>query len=218
MNTRLKMFLILLSISLSAVGQNSMTFRIIDQETKKPVKDASVHILDKNLETTSNYLGYFQITADTSDYLIIEKKFYETGVIKTSFDKGVQIQITKRKHSDYEGGLEKLTEYLLKNIRYPQKARINGTQGRFYVSFTIDSLGQISNINAIKDIGNDCGLAVTELLEKVPNRWIPAETMSTFILPLTFRLADSKIKIKEIQLPEGLTLAELVITAYGIDR
>jgi uncharacterized membrane protein len=82
------LFVILLSISISAIGQNQITCRIIDQETKQPVKEASVLVMDKNLETTSNFLGYFQITADTADYLIIKKTFYETGVVKVP-SKGV---------------------------------------------------------------------------------------------------------------------------------
>jgi hypothetical protein len=76
----------------------------------------------------------------------------------------------------------------------------------------------MNNIKTIKDIGNGCGLEVTELLKRVPNQWIPAETITTFILPVTFRLGDSKIKLKEIELPQGILLTELVITAYGIER
>lgn len=216
MTNGIKIFVILFSVSVSAIGQ--ITCRIIDQDTKKPVKDASVSVLDKNIETTSNILGYFQITADTADHLIIKKPFYETGVVKVPSFKGVQIQITKRKHSDYEGGLEQFAQFLVRNLMYPQKARRNGTQGRFYVSFTIDSLGQMSNIKTIMDIGNDCGSEVTELLKKVPNEWIPAETITTFILPLTFRLGESKIEPKEIELPQGVLLNELIVTSIGIER
>lgn len=216
MTKRIKMLGILFSLTISVIGQNQVTCRIVDQETKKPVTEASVSILDRNVETTSNALGYFQVIVDTADYLIIKKQFYEAGVVKVPSTTGFQIQINKMKHADYEGGLEEFNEFFLKNVRYPLLAREKGTQGRLYVSFTIDSLGQMSNINTIKDIGNDCGLEVTELLKKVPSQWIPAEAETTFILPVIFRLGDSKLKLKEIKLPPGVLLTELVITAKGL--
>jgi hypothetical protein len=209
------MTLLSISVSISTIGQNLITGRIIDQETKKPIKEATVLVPNKSIETTSNFLGYFQIMADTTDSLLIKKSFYETGIVKVPSHKGIQIQIAKRKHSDFQEGLEKFSEFFLRNIRYPEIARRNRTQGTCYVSFTIDSLGQMSNFKTIMDIGNDCGLEVTESLKKVPNQWIPAETTTTFILPVTFRLGHSQIKPKEIELPQGILLTELVVTAIG---
>ncbi len=217
MTKRIALVAIVIAISIPAIGQNQIICRVIDQETKKPVKEATVLIQNKNIETTTNFLGYFQIVADSSDYLVIEKSFYEPGVVKAP-SQGVQIQITKRKHSDYEGGLEEFVGFMQRNIRYPKPARMMGTEGTFYVSFTIDSLGQLANINTIMDIGSDCGLEVVELLKRVPHQWIPAETTTTFILPVTFKLSDPRIKPKEIELPEGVLLKELVVTAIPVER
>lgn len=198
--------------------QNQIVCRIIDQETKKPVSNASVFVRDGSIKTTSNSLGYFQITADTTEYLIIEKQFYESAALKVPFGKGVHIQIAKRTHSGYEGGLEHFVSSLKRNVRYPQIARRNATQGRFYISFTIDSLGQMKNIEAISDIGDGCASEVSECLKKSAAQWLPAENTTIFILPVVFQLGDSKIKDDKIELPEGVMLPELSIRAYGIGR
>jgi len=48
------------------------------------VKDVSIGVLRKEINTVSNHLGYFQVTVDTSDYLILEKTFYVSGLVKIS--------------------------------------------------------------------------------------------------------------------------------------
>jgi hypothetical protein len=208
-----KAILVLLFASIEVHSQQQITGKVIDFDTKKPVKDVSITVHGTDITTTSNILGYFQVMADTSDYMILEKPFYKTGEVKVSTNTGIKILFEKRKEAEYEGGNEELYHILEQSIQYPSKARIDAIQGSIYVSFAIDSLGHMNNIKLLKDIGDNCGTEVVKVLEALPKRWIPAETETTFILPVTFRIGDSKIKIKDSHMPTGILLDEIVITA-----
>ena len=208
-----KAILVLLFASTEVFSQQQITGKVIDFDANKPVKDVNISVHGKDIKTVSNVLGYFQIMVDTSDYLILEKPFYETGEVKVSTNTGMKILFKKRKQAEYEGGFEEFYHFLGQSIHYPSKARIDGIQGRIYTSFVIDSLGHMNNIKLLKDIGDDCGNEVIRLLIALPNRWLPAETESTFILPVTFRMGESKIKVKDFQMPPGILLDEIVITA-----
>jgi hypothetical protein len=208
-----KAILILLFGSLVVQGQQLITGKVIDFDTNKPVQDVSISVHGKDTKTISNILGYFQLMVDTSDYLILEKTFYESGEVKVSTNTGMKILFKKRKQAGYEGGFEEFYHFLGQSIHYPSKAKIDGIQGRIYTSFVIDSLGQLINIKLLKDIGDDCGNEVIRLLKALPNTWLPAETETTYILPVTFKIGESKIKIKEIRMPQGILLDEIVITA-----
>jgi len=181
------------------------------------VKDVSISVLGKEINTASNYLGYFQVTVDTSDYLILEKTFYVSGLVKISNNQGMTILVNKRGKAEYEGGFEEFNIFFMENITYPYQARINNTQGGVFVSFDVDSLGQVNNISIIKDIGNGCGDEVVKVLGNLPNMWFPSESETVFILPVTFQLGNSKIKKIDIELPTGILLEELFVTAVGIN-
>lgn len=209
----IKAILILLFASTEVFGQQQITGKVIDFDTDRPVKDVIISVHGTDAKTMSNFLGYFQIMVDTSDYLILEKPFYETGEVKVSTNTGMKILFKKRKQAEYEGGMEEFYHILEQSIQYPSKARIDGIQGRIYTSFVIDSLGQLGNIRLLKDIGDDCGNEVERILKALPNRWLPAETETTYILPVTFKIGESKIKTKDFQMPPGILLDEIVITA-----
>jgi hypothetical protein len=75
--------------------RRQITAKVIDSETKKPVKGAKVTILGSNIEATTNFLGFIQITIDTVDILIIEHPEYEIGRIKIPEMNGFQISLTR---------------------------------------------------------------------------------------------------------------------------
>jgi len=75
--------------------RRQITAKVVDSETKKPVKDARVIIQGTNIETVTNFLGFIQITIDTVDTLIIEHPEYEFGIIKVPELNSFQISLTR---------------------------------------------------------------------------------------------------------------------------
>jgi hypothetical protein len=198
------------------ISQNPLTGRIIDFETNKPVKDVRISVEGKDIESVSNNYGYFQVKVDTTDFLVIEKPFYESGQVRAPFINGMRILIKKRTEPDYQGGFEEFYKFFYFNTIYPEKATSKRTHGKVYISFELDSLGHVDNIKMIKDIGNGCGEEIVRVLKSVPNQWIPTENSTTFILPVSFRIGNTVEKSIDGILPPGIILQEIVFTAIGI--
>lgn len=215
--------IILILIPVSNCAQTLITGRVVDSNTKEPVKGAIVTVSATNVQVKANYLGYFQVAADSGDVLTIEHAGYEPGQIKVPGVQGFQIAIKKELTPDYLGGMDRFYEALLKNLKYPSKARSRGTQGRIYISFDVDTLLGIQNINIISDIGDGCGQTIASLLAKTPNRWIPKSKVWTFIIPVTFQLGVpgavnmSSLNLApvgtDVLLPKGKLLEEIIVMA-----
>jgi hypothetical protein len=211
-------FLILLLSLLNSItfAQKKLIGRVVDSESKKAIEEVSITVHGKDVKTASNSRGYFEINADTSDYLILEKKFYTMAKARPSHKGTMQISLKKRTDAEYTDGMDNFYKQVLQKVRYPKSARLTGTQGLVYLSFDIDTLGAMQNINIIYDIGQGCGEEMKRVLESVPANWYPAENVTTFILPVTFRLGDTKKPAKEQQLPSGKVLEELVVSAIVV--
>ena len=62
--------------------RRQITAKVVDSETKKSIKDAKVTVQGTDIVTTTNILGFMQVTIDTIDTLLIEHPEYELGLIK----------------------------------------------------------------------------------------------------------------------------------------
>lgn len=90
----------------------------------------------------------------------------------------------------------KLLEFIYKNIKYPAIARENGIEGTCVIRFVVDKTGQIKDIEAVKDIGGQCGqeaLRVVNLMNDKGITWTPGKQRGRpvnvqFNLPIKFRL------------------------------
>ena len=216
---KLILFCLLIVLHVKAIGQKQLVGQLVDFDTKKPLRDVRITVLGKNVKTASNFKGYFQIEVDTSDYLILKKPFYNVGQVKVPEATPVQFLLAKRKEPEYSTGINSFYRFLGENVRYPLVARRNGIEGRFFVSFVIDSAGLINEVRAIRDIQNDCGKEIIMWLKRLPNKWLATEQSTTFILPVTFRLSgpsgDSKFIPKKMDVPPGKLMDEIIITAYS---
>ena len=92
-----------------------------------------------------------------------------------------------------------LLTILSHNIRYPEEARKNNTEGTVVVTFVVEPDGKMSNYKILKDIGQGCGdesLRVLQALEEVGLRWQPAKRGGQTVrmrhsLPLRFKLQEA---------------------------
>ncbi len=88
---------------------------------------------------------------------------------------------------------------LSQNIRYPEAARENNTEGTVVISFVVEPDGTMSNYKIAKDIGDGCGpeaLRVLQALEGVGLRWQPGMRDGKPVrmrqsLPLRFKLQEA---------------------------
>lgn len=92
-----------------------------------------------------------------------------------------------------------MLKFIYSNIKYPKKAREEGTEGKVIVQFIVDHTGTVRNIKILKDIGNGCGEEVKRvilLMNNMGQKWIPGRSRGPivkayFTIPITFKLQSS---------------------------
>jgi len=88
-------FLLTVLTSLPVNGQKTVPGRLVDQETGKPVKDGLINLLEKNVKSISNSLGYFQLQADSSAIIEVASDGYTTIKVKLPVGDHFRIELKK---------------------------------------------------------------------------------------------------------------------------
>lgn len=102
----------------------------------------------------------------------------------------------------FPGGEVALANYLNENIIYPQEAIEKRIEGRVYVSFVVDSLGNLNDILILKGVNSLLDEEAVRVIKAMP-LWTPAthkgkNVNCNYNLPINFILTNSKEKrIKE---------------------
>ena len=69
---------------------------------------------------------------------------------------------------EFPGGVEKMMEFIQKNLVYPPLAKENGIEGRVVLSFVVNSDGSIVDIKPLKKIGWGCEEAAIDVVKRMP--------------------------------------------------
>jgi len=197
-----------------AFSQRTITARVLDSNDKTGLSGVSIQVKGKETKALTNHKGYFQIAIDSLDVLNLTHEAYDPIEISPPNAKNFQVELRKKQIAVYEQGNEAFYQFLTQNIKYPSKARSSKKTGYVYVSFQIDSVGQLQGVNITRDIGGGCGEEVVGLLTNMPGRFIPHADPTTYILPVLFKSSKDD---KEFQKPKGVTgtlLTELVVVGY----
>ena len=93
---------------------------------------------------------------------------------------------------EFPGGMNALQEFLAKNTRYPEDAKVTGIQGTVYLYFVVEKDGSISNIKTLRGIGGGCAEEAERVLKSMP-KWKPGNQFGkpvrvSFNVPVIFRL------------------------------
>ncbi|MCU0436818.1 MAG: TonB family protein [Raineya sp.] len=97
-------------------------------------------------------------------------------------------------HAEYEGGINAFRKAVQDNLVYPEKAKVNKTEGNVVLQFTVNKKGNIEDIKILKDIGDECGEAAVEAIKKTNKPWSPAKNRERIpikvrkTLPIKFKL------------------------------
>ncbi len=94
------------------------------------------------------------------------------------------------KMPEYQG---KLTDFFIKNVKYPQEAMEQNVEGKVVVKFIIDEMGQATNMEVITENANPLlAQAALDAMDKMPS-WTPGEidgepVKVQMYLPFSFKL------------------------------
>lgn len=196
-------------------GQNVIIGRVVDFETKSPIKEVTVRIVGTNIETTTNSSGYFQLNADTSNVLLIRCDNYQALQFQVPNVSRFKVELISDLMLEFDNRINEINDFLIRNLKYPTAAIKGKTHGRVYVSFDLDSLNGVQNIKILHDIGNNCGEEVVKVLKTVPNKWMPKSKSEVLILPVVFKMEAGNYKRvgTDIELPNGKLLNEIIVGA-----
>ena len=93
---------------------------------------------------------------------------------------------------EFPGGMNKMMEYVARNVKYPQMARESGIQGRVFVTFIVEKDGSITNVALLRGIGGGCDEEAMRVVRSMP-KWSPGlqcgrAVRVSYNLPVNFKL------------------------------
>ena len=93
---------------------------------------------------------------------------------------------------EFPGGMEALIKYLSENIKYPEQAKKDKTQGKVYISFVVEKDGSVADAKVLRGIGGGCDEEALRVVNAMP-KWTPGKQRNTpvrvqFNLPVVFKL------------------------------
>lgn len=105
--------------------------------------------------------------------------------------------------AEFPGGTEEMRKFIASNLVYPQKAIDSKIEGKIYMRFSIDTLGNVIDIKEMKGIENchECTQECIRVIQLMP-QWKPAlinekPVNSFYSIPFNFKIAvESETKDK----------------------
>ena len=142
-------------------------------------------------------------TADSAAAVKAKKK--KKGQMSVAMPRGDSAKMVKDAHGIYNraekapefpGGESALSNYINKNLNYPQEAVDNGTSGTVHVSFVVDEHGKVVDPQALdgQNLGNDLVNQTLKVFSNMPT-WTPGmvhgkKVKTRLEVPVTFQLAE----------------------------
>jgi protein TonB len=93
---------------------------------------------------------------------------------------------------EFPGGVKALRDFFAKNVVYPERSKIMGSQGTVYVTFVVSKDGKVTNWKVLKGVDDDCNEEAMRVVSKMPV-WKPGKNGDKavpviFNLPIRFSL------------------------------
>ncbi|MDB5285563.1 MAG: hypothetical protein JWR05_512 [Mucilaginibacter sp.] len=106
-----------------------------------------------------------------------------------------QIFTAVEQSPSFLGGDVEFQNYVVKNVRYPAKARENKTQGRVIVTFVVEPDGSLTNARVVRGIGDGADEEALRVIKASP-KWLPGiqngrKVRVQYTVPIQFSLAKA---------------------------
>ena len=154
----------------------------------KEIVDIIELVDEKDMEEVEeSVLISTDVMSDLADFTETETVVVDEEVVEEQVFQVVEEQ------PEFVGGMEKLMEYLQDNINYPRISQENGSQGRSFIRFVVNSDGSIQDVEVVKSSGDIyLDKEAVRVVEAMP-KWKPGRQSGKpvrvyFTLPVNFRL------------------------------
>ncbi len=155
------------------------------QPVEVPKQTTQIQVVDDNVEVDD-----VEINAEVDQNEQIEE--YVPVEVEEEEIQEAEIFTIVEEMPEFPGGMNKLAEYLGKNIKYPQMARESGIQGRVFVQFVVEPDGSVSNVAVMRSLGGGCDEEAIRVVKSMP-KWKAGKQRGkpvrvSYILPVNFKL------------------------------
>lgn len=126
-----------------------------------------------------------------------EKVVLENGEVTSKNIETNEIFDVVEDSPEFPGGMEAWNEFLMNNLKYPEKAREMGIEGTVYVVFEVRKDGSVKNVELLKGIGAGCDEEAKRVIMQSPN-WTPGKQKGHTVnvrmrVPIKFKLGDKEV-------------------------
>ena len=155
------------------------------QPVEVPKQTTQIQVVEDDVEVDD-----VEINAEVDQNEVIEE--YIAPEVEEEEVVEAEIFTIVEEMPEFPGGMQKLADYLAKNIKYPQMARESGIQGRVFVNFVVEPDGHVSNVNVMRSLGGGCDEEAMRVVKAMP-KWKPGKQRGkavrvSYILPVNFKL------------------------------
>jgi TonB family C-terminal domain len=124
------------------------------------------------------------------------------------------------KQPSFPGGMEKFYEYLKKTVKYPQEAQKNNIQGKVFLSFIVETDGELTDIKVDRSVGSGLDEEAVRVIEESP-KWIPGmkggqNVRVKYNIPISFSLSEPKSVVTQGKV-QGIQIKDNKLTIGGSD-
>jgi len=166
-------------------------------------KDANNRIVAHAI--TDNEGNFSMRILDPNDILIVTHPEYAEAqrpiangpisITKLITGKDDESAMVIEKQPEFPGGMAALTQFLSRNIKYPEECRDSSIEGRVIVSFVIGKDGAIIEPEVVKSVHPLLDAEALRVISLMPN-WVPGMQQGKpvrvkYSVPITFRLDGS---------------------------
>ena len=213
--------------------QASLLFSRLHDISAAKVNDLTAIVEAKAVKTTEEPVQVAPVLKDTAKP--VEVKYIPAEV--TEKLQGTPFFGVVEQMPEYPGGMAAALEYIQKNMRYPETAKKNGTQGRVTVQFIIDKGGNVTDPKVIRAVDKDLDAEAIRLVGTMP-KWKPGMQKGQavavkYTLPVMFRLEGGEMKSSRtvemsrrpgslldsvLVIVDGKEVTQSILNAINVDR
>jgi hypothetical protein len=207
---------ILFIMSLPVLSQRLITGRVLDINSKESVGQVEVSVFKGTSTTTTRANGYFQLTIDEGDSLLVMHPDYKIGLFAVPSVDVFIVYVEKfNDYPTYLAGQAKLYRYLKDNLRFAPRTRSKRNEGVLLVQLVIDTNGKIEDCVLLNSFHKKYEQNALEVFKGIPGSWSAPKYRKSLIFPLIYQYANSinQVEFPDIKVPKGKVMERIMIFA-----
>lgn len=132
-----------------------------------------------------------ELDVEVTEETVIEDIVFEEAPDEEAVD---EVFTIVEDQPEFPGGMQAFYKYVADNMDYPSQARRMGIEGRVYVQFVVDKVGNVTEVKSVKGIGAGCDEEAERVLREAP-KFKPGKQRGRavkvrMVLPIIFKLSN----------------------------